>query len=235
LEEEAVVENEGLMPEAAAPAKKSRNPMRKLYNWVLHWSKTPYGSVALFLLAFAESSFFPIPPDVLLIAMVVAVRKKAWRFASICLVGSVLGGIAGYGIGWGLWESMGAPTDAFSAEHGITGGAILFNYIHGFTPQMFAKVSGLYHEYASLTVFAAAFSPIPYKVITITAGVCKINFFAFLGVSIIGRGARFFIVAFLLKKYGAPMRDFIEKYFNILSILFLILLIAGFAVLKLVT
>jgi membrane protein YqaA with SNARE-associated domain len=138
----------------------------------------------------------------------------------------------GYAIGWGFWEAMGEPADLFSRAHHITGGALLFSYIPGFTPEIFHRVSELYRGYAAWTVFAAAFTPIPYKVITIAAGVCKIPFAGFVAVSLLGRGMRFFAVAALLRLFGAHMRTFVEKYFNLLSVLFVILLLAGFAVLK---
>ena len=223
------------MPDNASPAvAAARRPhvLRRLYNWVLHWADTPYGAWALFGLAFAESSFFPIPPDVLLIALAIAVPLRSFRYAAIATAGSVLGGIAGYGIGWGFWAALGAPSDAFSLEHGITGGAFLFRYIPGFTPEVFEKVRAAYEAHAGLTVFTAAFTPIPYKVITIAAGVCKINFAMFLVGSAVGRLMRFFIVATLIRIFGRRIREFIDKYFNILTLLFTILLIGGFAAIR---
>jgi len=222
------------MPADPAPAAAAKRPhvLRRLYNWVLHWAETPYGAWALFLLAFAESSFFPIPPDVLLIALAIAVPLRSFRYAAIAALGSVLGGVAGYGIGWGFWSALGAPSDAFSLEQGITGGAFLFRYIPGFTPEVFAKVRAAYEAHAGLTVFTAAFTPIPYKVITIAAGVCKINFVMFLVGSTVGRTMRFFLVATLIRIFGRSIREFIDKYFNILTVLFTILLIGGFAVIR---
>ncbi len=189
--------------------------MRRLYQWTISWADTPHGSLALFAIAFAESSFFPIPPDVLLIALCVGSQRKAFRFAAICGAGSVLGGMAGYAIGWGLWESASA----------------IF-IPHVFSQEVFDKVVKLYEQNAFWTVFTAAFTPIPYKVITIAAGVCRINFLTLVAGSLIGRNLRFFLVAGSLYFFGAPMKAFIEKYFDVLSIVFTLLLVGSFLVLK---
>lgn len=189
--------------------------MRKLYDWVLSWAETPYGTIALAVLSFAEASFFPIPPDVLLIALCLGMRTRAWYFAAVCSVASLFGGIAGYIIGWGLWEA----TDQ-----------IFYTYV--FSEASFRQVQDLYADYDFWIVFIAAFTPIPYKIITIAAGVCAINFPIFVIASIIGRSARFFLVSALIHHYGAPIRSFIEKRFNMLTVIFVILLIAGFAALK---
>jgi len=189
--------------------------MRRLYDWVLHWSATPYAVPALFLIAFAESSFFPIPPDVLLIAMVIAVPLNAMWYAFICSVGSVLGGMAGYGIGWGIWEAV---------------DSIFIGHL--FSQEVFDKVVNAYNENAFITVLTAAFTPIPYKVITIAAGVSKINFLTLVIASVIGRSARFFIVAGLLYYFGSIMKEKIEKYFDWFALAFFALIIAGFIVVK---
>jgi membrane protein YqaA with SNARE-associated domain len=191
--------------------------MRRLYDWVLHWAETPYGAPALFLLAFAESSCFPIPPDVLLIALCVSLPSSAWRFAALTLAGSVLGGMLGYAIGWGAWTVV---ADYF------------FTYIPGFTPALFDRVQSLFDLHGFWVVFTAGFTPIPYKVITIGAGVFQINFPMFVFASIISRGLRFFLVAWLLNRYGPGIRDFIDRYFNVLSVLFLLLLLGGFIIIK---
>lgn len=191
--------------------------IRRLYDWVLHWAATPYGTLALFCLAFAESSFFPIPPDVLLLALCIATPRLSFRYALLTSVGSVLGGMLGYGIGQGLW---GAVSDYF------------FRYVPGFTEAVFAKVQVLFATYDFWTVFTAGFTPIPYKVITIGAGVFEINFIVFVFASIIGRSLRFFLVAALIYRYGPTVRDFIERYFNLLSLIFMGLLIGGFLVIK---
>ena len=208
--------------------------VRRLYNWVLHWAETPYGAPALFLLAFAESSFFPIPPDVLLIALAISIPTRSWRYALIAATGSLLGGMAGYGIGWGFWEALGRPTVAAAVEANppVTGGRLLFEYIPGFTVDVFLAVRAKYDENAFLTVFTAAFTPIPYKIITIAAGVCKINFWMFVLASAVGRAARFFLVAALIRAFGGKVRSFLEKYFNLLTVVFAILLIGGFVLIR---
>jgi len=191
--------------------------IRKLYDWVLHWADTPYGGPALFFLALIESSVFPVPPDVLLIALCIALPSRAWRFALLASAGSVLGGLLGYGIGWGAWPLV---------------NSFFFDYIPGFTPHVFAKVQSLFEAYGFWVVFTAGFTPIPYKVITIGSGVFQINLVIFLIASLISRSLRFFLVAWLLHRYGPGMRDFIDRYFNLLSIVFLILLFGGFLLLK---
>ena len=190
---------------------------RRLYDWVLHWAETPYGTPALFLLALAESSVFPVPPDVLLIALSISLPHRAWYYATICSLGSVIGGVIGYLLGWGFWSLL---ADFF------------FTYVPGFTPQLFARVQALYAEHDFWVVFAAGFTPIPYKVITIAAGVFLINFPVFVLASVIGRSARFFLVAGLIRRYGPGIRSFVDRYFNLISLLFLLLLIGGFLVLK---
>jgi membrane protein YqaA with SNARE-associated domain len=190
---------------------------RRLYDWVLHWANTPYGAPALFLLAVAESSVFPVPPDVLLIALSISLPHRAWYYATVCSIGSVIGGVIGYLLGWGFWSLL----DDF-----------FFTYVPGFTPQLFARVQALYAEHDFWVVFAAGFTPIPYKVITIAAGVFLINFPVFVLASMVGRSARFFLVAGLIRRYGPGIRSFVDRYFNLLSMIFLLLLIGGFLALK---
>jgi membrane protein YqaA with SNARE-associated domain len=191
--------------------------LRRLYHWVLHWADTPYGVPALFLLAFAESSFFPIPPDVLLLALCIAIPTRAFRFALIAAIGSVSGGIVGYGIGMGLWELL---ADFF------------FLYVPGFSEAAFSRAQLLFETYNFWAVFTAGFTPIPYKVITVGAGVFQINFAVFVFASAISRSLRFFMVAWLIHRYGPAMRAFIERYFNVLTIIFMILLVGGFIIVK---
>ena len=193
------------------------NLLRKLYDWVLHWADTPYGPLALFLLALAESSFFPIPPDALLIALCLGAIKKSWRFALYTSVASVIGGIIGYSIGYGIWPAV----DSF-----------FFKYIPGFSETLFQQVMANYNEYGFWYVFLAGFTPIPYKVFTIASGVFKLNFFLFLLASTVSRSLRFFAVAALFRKFGPGIKGFIDKYFNLLAILFFILLFGGFLVIK---
>ncbi len=193
--------------------------MRRLYDWVLHWAQTPYGLLALIVVAFSESSFFPIPPDPLLIAMGLALPQRAFVYALTCSVSSVLGGGLGYALGWGLWGSI-EP--------------IFFTYVPGFTPEVFETVRTKYEQYSFWVVFSAGFTPIPYKVFTLAAGVFGINLWIFLLASGLSRSARFFLVGFLIWRFGAPVKTFIDRYFNLLSVAFVILLILGFSVIKLV-
>lgn len=202
------------------------NILRRLYDWVLHWAETPYGGFALFILAFAESSFFPIPPDPLLIALVLGLSAKAFKYAAACTTASVLGAILGYVIGHYLWWT---PSEEFT---GLA--TFFFANIPGFTVEAFYKVQEMYKEYDFWIVFTAGFTPIPYKLITISAGAFNINIPMFIIASVISRGARFFLVAFLIWKFGPQIKTFIDKYFNLLAIAFTVLLIGGFVVVKLV-
>ncbi len=189
--------------------------IKNLYDWVLHWAQTPYAVPALFLLAFAESSFFPVPPDVLLITLAISLPKKAFQYALICMIGSVTGGILGYAIGLYGYETVGKP---------------IVDFYHG--QEVMELIKTKYEQHGFLGILIAAITPIPYKVFTIASGVFKFDFWLFTLASIIGRSTRFFIVAALIWKFGSPIRNFIEKYFNLLSILFMILLIGGFLLIK---
>lgn len=191
--------------------------LRRIYNWVLTWADSKYGGLALFVLAFVESSFFPIPPDVLLMALCLGARDKALRYAMICSMGSVLGGLFGYAIGAFAFETVGQPIIDF---YGAAG--------------KYDQVGQLYDDHGFWIVFLAGFTPIPYKIITIAAGVFKIALGPFLIASLIGRSARFFLVAGLLRSFGEPMRAFIDRWFNLLTVVFSILLIGGFVLLKVV-
>lgn len=190
---------------------------RRLYDWVIHWAYTPYALPALILISFAESSFFPIPPDVLLIPLCLGNPKRAMRFALWCSLASVLGGIAGYGIGAWAWDS----------------GVKLFcdTYIPGFE-HAFPRVKALYADFDFWIVFTAGFSPLPYKVFTIAAGVCAIDFWTFVLASVVSRTARFTLEAVLLRHFGAPVREFIEKRFGLATLVFCVLLVGGFAAIK---
>ncbi len=189
--------------------------LRALYDWVIGFADKPNGMIALFILAFAESSFFPIPPDVLLIALCVGNPQKAFRFALWCSVGSVLGGIFGYAIG--LWGYN-------------TVGQWLIDLYHG--QPIMDRVKGYYDEWGFWGVLTAAITPIPYKVFTIASGFFQFNFTSFVFASILGRSFRFYLVSLLLYIYGKRIQVFIEKYFNLLASLFMILLITGFFILK---
>lgn len=198
--------------------------IRKLYDWVLHWADTPYGAPALFILAFAESSFFPVPPDALLIALVLGSRTKAFRFASNCTIASVSGALLGYLIGHFLWWT---PAGEFTAL-----AEFFFLNIPGFTQDTFFKIEEMFKAYDFWIIFTVGFTPLPYKVITISSGAFNISLVMFVIASIISRGARFFLVAFLIWKFGPQIKSFIDKYFNWLAIAFTVLLIGGFFVIK---
>ena len=189
--------------------------LKKLYHWVLSWSETPYGTWALFLLAFSESSFFPIPPDVLLIALAVGKPEKAFKFAAVCALGSVLGGIMGYIIGWQFMAAIGDKiVEFYGLSHKV-------DYIEA-----------LYNRYDAWAVGIAGFTPIPYKVFTIAAGMFKISFPVFVAASAVSRSARFFLVGGLIYRFGPGIQTFIDKYFNLLAIVFTVLLVGSFVLLK---
>lgn len=190
---------------------KKKNIVRKIYDWVLGWAETPYGIPALVLLSFAESSFFPIPPDVLLIALALAIPEKSFKYAFYAAVASVIGGILGYAIGlWG-YQWIGHDIVAF-----YNGEAVM------------DKIQLLYSEYGFWGILTAAITPIPYKIFTIASGMFKFDFGQFLLASVLGRSIRFFAVGALIWKFGPPIKSYIDKYFNLLAILFVILLIGGF-------
>ena len=189
--------------------------LRGLYDWVLHWAATPYGTWALFLLALSESSFFPIPPDVLLIALAVAIPERSFKYAGICSIGSVLGGCLGYLIGWQFMTSIGEKIISF---YGLN--------------QKVAYIAELYSAYDAWAIGIAGFTPIPYKVFTISAGAFKINFWVFLMASIVSRSARFFLVGGLIYIFGSQIKLFIDRYFDILAIAFTVLLVGGFILIK---
>jgi membrane protein YqaA with SNARE-associated domain len=191
--------------------------IRTMYDWVLHWAATPYALPALFFISFVESSFFPIPPDILLIAMTVAVPALWIRFSLFCSVASVLGGMFGYFIGYQFMDLIGK-------------GIVELYHLQ----DKFEKIGGLYDEHQGWAVSAAGFTPLPYKIFTLAAGAFKIDFPTFVLASAISRSARFFLVGFIIYKFGPPIKLWIEKYFNLFSIVFFILLVLGFYLLKFV-
>ncbi len=188
---------------------------RRLYNWVLGWADTKYGVPALAIVSFAESSFFPVPPDPLLMALSLGKPKRAFWYALVCSVMSVLGGIFGYFIGWALWGLM---------------SSFFLTYV--FSSEAFDFVRVQYEQNAFLAILGAAITPIPYKVFTVTAGVFHINLLYLILASAIGRSARFFLEAGLVYFFGEQIRNFIDKYFNLLVTLFFILVLAGFFIVK---
>ncbi len=190
--------------------------IRPLYDWTMRLAGHRRANWALAAISFIESSFFPIPPDVMLMPMVLANRRQAWRIATICTIASVLGGFAGYAIGFFLFETVGqAIIDLYGAA------------------EKFESFQAGYNEHGAWAVFIFALTFFPYKVITITSGVTALSLSAFFAASVIGRGLRFFVVAGLLWKYGEPIQGFIEQRLNLLFVVFVVLLVGGFAALKL--
>jgi membrane protein YqaA with SNARE-associated domain len=189
---------------------------RSLYDWTMRWADTKYSLTALFLIALAESSFFPIPPDVLLIAIVAANTRRWLTAALLCTAGSLVGAIVGYQIGAALMPVLGQPIVDF---YGVQA--------------HWDKVVEYYRStWGTLFLLAAAFTPIPYKVATIAAGATEMPMATFVVVSTIGRAGRFFLVAGLLRIFGAPIRAFIEKHFDVLAVVFTVLLVGGFLLLR---
>lgn len=192
--------------------------LRATYDWAMDVSTRPGAMWAIAVVAFVESSFFPIPPDIMLIPMVLAAPTRAWRIAAVCTVASVLGGIAGYGIGYFLYESVGQPLLGF----------------YGYA-EKFEQFADYYNEYGAWIVFGAGVTPFPYKVITIASGLTRLDPATFAVASALARGMRFFVVAALLWKFGAPIRSFIERYFGLLTVAFFASLIGGFVLIRLVS
>ena len=189
--------------------------LRKLYDWTLLKSSHPKASWFLAIISFAESSFFPIPPDIILIPMIIANKVKAWIYAFICTISSVLGGIIGYLIGYLFFNSV---------------GEVIIKYYS--LQDQFTKFESSYNEYGILILLVAGFTPMPFKLITITSGFFNLSLPLFVIISFIARGARFFLLASLLKLFGSYIKKFIDDYFNLLAIVFFILLIGSFVLLK---
>lgn len=196
----------------AVPARRD-GALRRLYHWVIGWADRPGGPAALGGISFAEASFFPIPPDVLLIPLALGRPSRALWFAFLCTAASVAGAMLGYLIGAGLYHSVGEP--------------IL--QLYGLSDR-YATVGELYDRNLVLALGTAGFTPIPFKVFTIAAGGFGVSFPAFVAISLVSRGARFFLVAGLIHLFGERIRDFIERRFNTLTVLFALLLIGGFLV-----
>ncbi len=189
--------------------------LRRLYDWTLGLAGHRRALWALAAVSFAESSVFPVPPDVLLLPMVLAARRRAWAIAGVCTAASVAGGLAGYGIGYFLFEAVGRPVLEF--------------YGHG---ARFAELQALYREWGGWIVAGGAFTPFPYKVITIASGVVALDPVTFTAASAVSRGARFFLEAALLWAFGPPIRRFVEANLPLLATLFFVLLFAGFVVVR---
>ena len=248
---------------------------RRLYVWVLSFAHHKHSTTALFFLSFAESSFFPIPPDVLLIPLVLGAHKRWLALAGVCSVASIVGGALGYVIGMFFWTIAsgffhnhvpgfgpdeivlpnGQIIEAFidrthvdislpflktdvdwPANVRLENGqemSLTSETVKSYTVHPFTKAGALYDQHNFWIVFTAGFTPLPYKVFTITGGVFTISFPIFIVASTISRSARFFLVAALMRQYGPALKPFIDKYFNLLSLLFVLLLVGSFAVLKL--
>ncbi|MBV0912054.1 YqaA family protein [Anianabacter salinae] len=189
--------------------------LRRLYDWTISLAETKYALWALAAVAFVESSVFPIPPDLLMIPMILAAPRRAWLIAGIATVSSVLGGVLGYVIGAFFYDSLGQPIlEALGKADRM------------------AEFNQRFNDFGFWPVLIAGITPFPYKVITIMSGWTGLPFMTFVIASIIARGARFFIVAALLWKFGDPIRDFIERRLGLVFVAFVLLLIGGFAVVR---
>jgi membrane protein YqaA with SNARE-associated domain len=200
----------------AGTGRQAETGMRRLYAWTMAQAERPHALWVLAFVSFIESSVFPIPPDVLMIPMVIAAPRRAFLIAGVCLVASVLGGIAGYAIGAFAYDTVGRPVlEALGKETAMEAFATRFN------------------DFGFWAVLVAGLTPFPYKVITIMSGFTGMPLLTFVATSILARGLRFFLVAALLWKFGAPIRGFIERRFGLMVTLFVVLLIGGFLVLRL--
>jgi membrane protein YqaA with SNARE-associated domain len=189
--------------------------LRSLYDWTLSLARHRYALWGLAVVAFIESSIFPIPPDVLMIAMIVARPSRAFVIAGVATVASVAGGLAGYWIGYGAFETLGRPVLEFYGKDAY-----------------FAEFQARYNEWGAWAVLIAGVTPFPYKVITILSGATALSLPVFMLASIVARGLRFFIVAALLRRFGAPIRDFIERRLGLVFSVFMALLLGGFVVVR---
>jgi membrane protein YqaA with SNARE-associated domain len=189
--------------------------MRRLYDWMMEKARSDRAPHALFWVSFIESSFFPIPPDVMLVPMVIANRLKAWWYATVATMGSVIGGVAGYAIGYFFFDQVGRPILEFYGK-----------------AQGFAEFQNWFNEWGVWILIIKGMTPFPYKVLTITAGVTAMPVLEFIVASVIARAMRFYLVAGLLYFFGEPIRQFIEKRLSLVTTVFVILLVAGFVAVK---
>ena len=189
--------------------------LRRLYDWVLSWAERKSALGALWAMAFAEASFFPIPPDVLLMAMAIGKPRRAFRFALVCTLGSLMGGLFGYLLGYQFYALVGQPIiDFYSAA------------------DQYERVRELFETWNAVAVAIAGFTPIPFKVFTIAAGAFRVHLLTFFLAAAVSRSARFFLVSGLIYYLGPAIKEKIDRYFNQLTILFVVLLVGGFLVLK---
>jgi len=196
-------------------ARPKPNLLRRLYDWTIALAASRHAEAALFGVSFAESSFFPLPPDLLLVPMTLAQPKRAWRYASICTLASVLGGLVGYAIGYFLLASVGRPILQF---YGVM--------------EQYHELKALFDQWGVWIILIKGMTPIPYKLVTITAGALNFALVPFVLASIVSRSMRFFLVAALLWKFGEPVRVFIEKRLELVTSGFLVVLIAGFFLIR---
>lgn len=199
------------------PREKKPNILRRLYAWTLRWSEHRFGVAALAGISFAESSFFPIPPDVLLMPLCFARPKRWWVVALVCSVASVLGAVLGWLIGALFWQAI---------------GPFFFDHVPGFTEEKFEMVRGYYDRDAFLWLVASAFTPIPFKIFTVASGVFGVSLKTLIIASLIGRSARFFLVAGMIRLFGPAVRPFLEKYLEWAALVLFLLALAGFMAIK---
>lgn len=189
--------------------------LRRLYDWTMSLAAGRYAQLALAGVSFAESSFFPIPPDVMLIPMILARRTSAWAYAGLATLSSVIGGLFGYAIGYFLFEAVGLPILNFYGKAAD-----------------FASFTQLFNDYGVWIIVIKGMTPIPFKLLTIAAGLSHMDLLSFVGASIVARALRFFIVAALLYWFGEPIRQFVEKRLTLMLTLFVVLLVGGFVAVK---
>lgn len=192
-----------------------RRMIRKLYDWVLRLAAHPRAELWLAVVSFAESSFFPIPPDAMLVPMCLARPDRAFRYAMICTIASVVGGMAGYLIGWGLYEALAAPVIRF------------YQY-----EAQYEAFKALFDEYGLWVILIKGLTPIPYKIVTIASGAVHFDFLVFVLASIVTRGARFYLVAFLVRRFGPPIRAFIEERLTLVTTVAAAAIVGGFLALR---
>jgi membrane protein YqaA with SNARE-associated domain len=185
--------------------------LRSLYDWIMKLAASRHALPAMAAVSFVESSFFPIPPDAMLVPMVLAKPARAWRIAAVCTVASVLGGLLGYAIGYYAYEALGSI---------VVG------------PEDYEAYRAAYAEYGLWVILVKGLTPIPYKLVTIASGAAQFDLTVFVLASIVTRGVRFFLVAALLRMYGEPIRHFIEKYLTWVTTAFVLLIVAGIVAVK---
>ncbi len=199
-----------LSPTAAAP-RPAAGPMKRLYHWTLELAERPYAPWALGIVAFAESSFFPVPPDVILVPMSLAKPKRAWLYALICTVGSVAGALLGYALGALLFETVGR----------------WLIQLYGYGARV-AELKALFAQWGWAVILLKGLTPIPFKIVTITSGLLAYNLPLFVLLCAITRGARFFLLALLLNTFGETIKGYLERYFGVFMVVLVLLVLGGF-------